>query len=293
MISVYSRINRFPIVYRDILKIDKPMRWIMADEKDQYVSIYKKNKDDKLIDIDVASCFPSICKYLFKEDNPEFVEKIYNLTDKKERNILIATTLKESGYLKVLNIISKMLILGYTFDRRDSDKNSLLEFEKDGNLIFCDKFYLDQIQNIIDSEFLEFIEKNQFIFHMDEYDYYIRCNKTSIFWSENGDLRIKGLFKHVPSGVKEIISSIFKGDNIDFNIIKEVYSELYFKVIRHNNLLDILNKYYMCEDGRVINYQSQYEKYNYYKTNIDPSIYLKTWIYPVLLFQKQAVGGII
>lgn len=294
IISLYSRITRFPKQYNEILKIDKPMRWILADDKDQYVSIHKKTKEDRILSIDITSCFPSICRYLFKNSNPEFVKAIYDLTDKRERNILISNTLKTSGYLKILNIISKMLIFGFTLDRQDSDNVLLLEFEKDGILLACDNLYQQQIENNIDSPFLEFISKNEFMFHIDEYEYYIRCNRTSFFWNEDNKLRLKGIYKHAPEEIIDTITNILKGDSVDLARIKKIYSNKYFHIIKRNNLNELLKKYYFVdENNRILNADQRYEQYNYFKSNINPALYLKTWIYPILLFQKQAIGGII
>jgi len=290
IISIYSRIKRFPEKYKDILKIDKPMRWLLADDKEQYVSIYTKSKQDKIINIDISSCFPSICKYLFKKDKPEFIKKIYDLTDKKERNILISNTLKNTGYLRILNIISKMLIFGYTFDRRDSEEILLLEFEKDGNLVSANSDYVYQIKNVVDSDFLKFIDNNQFKFHTEEYEYYIRCNRTSFFWKD-GKLRLKGMYKHIPKGLEDIINNIFSGSQVDLSHIKKIYSQQYLNIIQKNNLNEILQNYYFDSENRVLNGQINYEKYDYYKTLINPNAYLQTWIYPVLLFQKQVFGN--
>ena len=271
------------------------MRWLLADEKNQYVSIYKKNNDNKILDIDITGCFPTVCRFLFSEENPDFVRKIDEQTDKLQKNIFIANTLKTTNYLKILNIISKMVILGFVFDRQDSDSASLLEFEKDGCLVFSTNVsYSNSVENLdLDSQFLDFVNKNQFKFHITEFDYYIRCNNTSWFWREKDQyLRLKGIYKHVPPKIKEFYINIFAGKEINITEFFKNYKQEYFNIIRKNNLTEILEKYYFCgEDKRIINRLGKYEKFNF-NTIIDPQSYIQTFIYPIWLFQQRNLAEI-
>ena len=295
LIQYYSWINRFPEKYKDILKIDKPIRWLLADEKNQYVSVFKKNIENKIIDIDITSCFPTICNFLFCDENPEFVNKINKLENKLEKNILISNTLKGTNYLKILNIISKMVILGFIFDRRDSDKVSLLEFEKDGCLIFTnDPNYFKCIEyRDSDSRFLKYINEIGFKFHIEEYDYYIRCNHTSWFWSQqNKKLKMKGFYKKTPEKVNKYYNDLFIGNTTDVKKFKEIYNIDSFKFIKSNNLKNILNKYYMCDEETILNSTGKYEKYNWLKSKINPDLYLKTFIFPIHLFNQRNLAGI-
>lgn len=295
LIQYYSWINRFPEKYKDILKIDKPIRWLVADEKNQYVSVFKKNIETKLIDIDITSCFPTICNFLFCDENPEFVNKINKLENKLEKNILISNTLKGTNYLKILNIISKMVILGFIFDRRDSDKVSLLEFEKDGCLIFTnDPSYFKCIEyRDSDSRFLKYIDEIGFKFHIEEYDYYIRCNHTSWFWSQQKKkLKMKGFYKKTPEKVNKYYNDLFIGNTTEVKKFKEIYNIDSFKFIKSNNLKNILNKYYMCDEETILNSTGKYEKYNWLKSKINPDLYLKTFIFPIHLFNQRNLAGI-
>jgi hypothetical protein len=291
LIQHYSRINLFPEQYKDILKIDKPLRWLLADEKDQYISIYKRTKEQKILDIDISGCFPTICNYLFKDTNPKFIEDIEKQPTKLEKNIFIANTLKTTNYLKVLNIISKMVILGYIFDRKDSANISLLEFEKDGCLIFItEDLYLDDIN----TPFLEYVTKNNFKFRVTEYDYYIRCNNTSWYWTdETKDVRIKGKYKHTPKEILSLYNDIFSGKSADIQKYTEIYNPSSFKIIRNNNLQEILKKYYFCDDeNKILASDGRYEKYHWTKSLIDPVVYQKTFIFPIWVFQQRNMSGI-
>jgi hypothetical protein len=293
LIQHYSRIERFPKKYKEILNIDKPLRWILADENDQYISVYKKTQEQKILDIDISSCFPTVCNFLFTDTNLKFVEDIAKQPTKLDKNIFIANTLKTTNYLKILNIISKMVILGYVFDRQDSDDISLLEFEKDGCLIFInDIVYFKNIQNQnIDSPFLEFIKENNFIFHMIEYEYYIRCNNTSWYWSDK--TRIKGKYKHVPQEILKLYDDIFTGNSINIKKYIDIYNETAFNFIKANALQEILKKYYFCDDeNKILTQDGKYAKYDWRKSLIDPFVYQKTFIFPVWVFRQRNLSGI-
>jgi hypothetical protein len=297
LIQHYSRVSRFPKKekYKNIFTIGAPMRWILADIEEQYLSIYKRSIEDKILDIDISSCFPTICKFLFLEENPKFIEDIIKQPTKLEKNIFIANTLKETPYLKILNMISKMVITGFIFDRQDSEDVSLLEFEKDGCLIFCNNisYYKSIENNILDSPFLEFIELSEFKFRFTEFDYYLRCNNTSWFWSDNDKLRLKGMYKHVPPVVEKFYNDIFSGIDIDIDKFINTYKISTLKFIRDNNLQSILKDYYFCgDDNRVLNTNGRFEKYHFRTSQIDPELYLSTFIYPVWVFQQRNLYGI-
>jgi len=292
MIRQYSRISQFPTNYKDIFKIDKPMRWLLADQEDQYISFYQKDNTQKLIEADITGCFPTICRFLFAEENPEFVHKIEDLADKKEKNIFIANTLKKSNYLKILNIISKMVILGFIFDRQDSKDTSLLEFEKDGCLIITSDINIQNME--ITSEFQKFIYETGFRFHITEYNYYVRCNHTSWYWSDKDQkLRIKGIFKHVPKKIKDFYINFFSGQNIDLDQFHKIYNNSSLKIIQKNGLSSILKDYFFCgEDDRILNINSKYEKYHWKNSQIDAKMYIYNFIFPIWLFYRRNLGGI-
>jgi hypothetical protein len=293
LIRQYSRITQFPKEYKDIFKIDKPMRWLLADQEDQYVSFYQKNNERKLLDIDITGCFPTICRFLFAETQPQFVKQIEDLADKREKNILIANTLKNTQYLKILNIISKMVIIGFIFDRQDSNDTSLLEFEKDGCLIITSDKSIENLEII--SPFQEFIHKAGFRFHVDYYDYYIRSNNTSWYWNEkNQKLKIKGIYKHIPIKIKEFYQKLFSGNTItDIGFFSHIYSKDSIEFIQKNNLKEIMEDYYFCDQNKIINISGQYEKYHWKNSQIDPNWYLTYFIFPVWTFYLRSLNNLI
>ena len=293
MIRQYSRISQFPSEHKNIFKIDKPMRWLLADENNQYISFYQKDQDQKLLDVDITGCFPTICRFLFSEENPDFVTQIEALADKREKNIYIANTLKTTHYLKTLNIISKMVILGFIFDRQDSNDISLLEFEKDGCLIITTDNNIENCE--ITTPFQEFITRAGFKFHIKQYNYYIRCNHTSWYWSEKDQkLKVKGIYKHVPPKIYEFYEDLFKGVVVDISNINKIYNSVSFKFIRKNNLTTLLEDYYYCSDNkRVLNTTGKYEKYHWKNSQIDPKVYLYNFIFPVWLFYQRNLNNIL
>ena len=296
LIRRYSNVKRLPPGYKDVFVIGTPIRWILADERDQYISAYKKNIGHKILDIDVSGCFPTICNFLFKESNPKFLEDLAAEPTKLAKNILISNTLKETPYLKILNIVSKMVIIGYIFDRQDSEEVSLLEFEKDGCLIFSSNFsyYKCIEENICDSPFLEFVVENNFKFKVTEYDYYIRCNHTSWFWSDETKLRMKGMYKHIPKVMHKFYEDIFTGKSVNIDQYTSIYNKLSLKFIQDNNLQTILDNYYFCgEDNRILNENGKYEKYSWRSSHIDPMIYQRTFMFPVWVFQQRNLSGIV
>jgi len=275
--NLYTNITKIPNQYKQISVIGKPIRWLLADQNNQYVNAKKK----RIIDIDITSCFPSLCMYLFKDVDDDFINSMNSISDKKEKNKFIS--INKTEYLKIFNIMSKMIIFGFVFDRRDSDSVSLLEFEKDGCLIFSDSLdYFQHIEYYLpDTPFLEFIFEH-FKFHIKELEYYIRCNNTSLMWGNN-ELKIKGRYKHVPKKIKELYIDTFNG-SFNFNIFNEIYSNRVYDIIKLNNLKEILNDYYICSNGKVLNLQGQYD--NWKINNVDPMIYLNSFVNPIVLFTR-------
>lgn len=291
MIRQYSRITQFPYEYKDIFKIDKPMRWLLADQNDQFISFYKKNPEQLLLDMDITGCFPTICRFLFHDINPDFVDKIDKLDDKLKKNIFISNTLKGSEYLKVLNIISKMVIIGFIFDRQDSQETSLLEFEKDGCLIVTTDRNLENCE--VSTPFQEFVIKAGFKFHVTHYDYYIRCNNTSWFWKDQDQsLKLKGIYKYVPPKIKEFYENLFSGKSADIDYLRKIYNDISLQFIRKNNLSDLFKDYFFCDDERIMNSTGKYEKYQWNASQINPKLYLYNFIFPIWTFYQRNLNNI-
>ena len=125
-------------------------------------------------EIDIRSAFPTICRIMFK-DEKKFINRLDELQDDKlARNIFISTTLKETEYLKQLNLIAKMIISSILMDA-DSEANPL-ELKKDG---------IVYVGNRIDggSLYRYFTDKG-FTIRTIPYRKYIRYQRTSHYLSE-------------------------------------------------------------------------------------------------------------
>ena len=68
--------------------------------------------------------------------------------------------------------------------------------------------------------------------------------------------------------------------------LKTVYSPRYFQFVIGNNLDEILLDYYICENGKFLDASGQYINYRR-NMNIDPGMYLRTFIYPVIASVKM------
>lgn len=194
------------------------------------------------IEIDIASAFPSLCKFLLGENHP-FVQKIFEFTDKLERNKFISINLTHKDFninLKNLNSWSKFIVLGYIYN--NFNNVNIIEYKKDGALFTgnykyddANKEFNDYIENVINIEF-----------HIDKVDLYIRFNDTSIF-KYGEKISVKGKYKNIPMFLSEkVLSSIL---NKDFDIevltlVKYHYSDLYYEILTAANLGQELNYYY-------------------------------------------------
>ena len=94
LFQLYSDIN-FPPYLEDLAQIDKNIAYYLADKDDQFVSS-RHTKNLNIVELDIKSAFPTICRNIFGKES-SFVQKMDSFTDKKERLIFIATTLKETG----------------------------------------------------------------------------------------------------------------------------------------------------------------------------------------------------
>jgi hypothetical protein len=206
------------------------------------------------------------------------------IQDKKSRNIFIATSLVNSEYLRVLNIICKVIIMGVLFE---SSEIILLELKKDGATISCDDETLVRLMNIHEhplGDFSKMVIDNNFQFHFTQYDKYIRSNRTSYFWDGN-TLDVKGTYKHVPPKLNEVQKKILEEEFNDFQEILKIYSKQYFTILTTNNLMKLLKEYYLCGNERYLADNGKYvTKLN--NSDISPRNYLKTFIYPIVLSTK-------
>ncbi|MDD4081744.1 MAG: hypothetical protein PHD05_00010 [Sphaerochaetaceae bacterium] len=280
ILNKYKTIN-FPLDYSEVIKIDKHISWYLADSTNQFITV-SKNSNLNILEVDIRQAFTSICNCLFPP-NSNFIQQMNKITDKKSRNIFIATQLVNTEYLKKLNIISKLIILGIIFEIDNTV--TLLELKKDGVIICCSDETLFKLSNIDKNTigpFINFIVSNKFSIHITEFRKYIRNNRTSYLLGEEL-LLVKGIYKHSPQFLFQLQSKIMNNEVIDYDELLKIYSLNYYKIIINNHLNSLLNQYYLCDNQKVINSNS---KYITSITEIDPEIYLKLFIYPLVLASK-------
>lgn len=273
--NIYSKIKILK-KNKNFFKLDT-IYYYLADEINSSVQA------SNLYEIDIKSAFPSICQYLF-ENEKDFLDKLNNLKDKKlERNIFISTTLKNTEYLKQLNLISKMIISSILMD---ADLNAnVFELKKDGILYSGQNIENRPLYNY-------FVNELNFNIHIKKIDIYYRFQKTSHYYQKDeNQLVIKGVYKDRPDFLidilKQILSSSFmynKNDEI-FDTLLKIYSKKYFKIIQINNLDEVFRKYYVCTNNKYLNNDFKYERIKMIHTinNIQPQNYLKLFIYPFLI----------
>lgn len=281
LLKLYSTLS-VPEQYLEISKIDKAISWYLGDSLNQYVTL-SKSTNKNIIEIDIRQAFTTICNCLFEPES-DFIIELNKIQDKKSRNIFIATSLANSEYLRLLNIICKVIIMGILFETKDV---LLLELKKDGATICCDDSTLVKLLNIHENplgEFSNMIIEKHFQFHFTQYEKYIRSNRTSYFWDRN-DLIIKGTYKHIPAKLKEVQIKILQNEDIDLHELINIYSKQYFNILVTNNLIDLLQYYYLCNNNRYLTENGKYIT-KLHNNNIIPRNYLKTFIYPVMLSTK-------
>ncbi len=259
----------------DIAQLGPPYSYYYSD-------MLKSNLLAKdVYEIDVKSAFPTICKLYFGEEHP-FVKAIFARADKLERNIFIATTLKQQAeqdgghYLNELNLWSKILVLGYTYCKYENI--SVLQYVKDGVII---KGTLkDNIDKNRD-DFLNYIFEHEIIFHEKPINYYIRFNKTSVI-KTGTSLDIKGKFRNLPKFIEEyILPSFFNGEIYNKDLlseIKKIYSMVYFSILKEGKLLDKIEYYYAINEKQFLNIQEKFGSIS----ELYPKMYLIGIIYPIL-----------
>lgn len=281
LLELYSQID-FPDEYKELSKIDKAISWYLADSTNQYITATKSNKLN-ILELDIKNAFTTICNVWFDPES-DFIKELNKLQEKKSRNIFIATNLKNTEYLKQLNMICKMIIMGILCE---SGTIQLLELKKDGAIIVCDSETTQKLQNLADnnSNFIQFILNNQFQIKVNEYETYIRCNKTSHFWN-GSELETKGTYKYAPQKLIEIQRKILCRENIDHERLLQIFSKTYFDIVIINNLNEVLKEYFLCNNKKYLGSDGKYVD-NLKNTIIDPRRYLKTFIYPIILATKM------
>lgn len=284
LLQLYGRLQ-IPPRYQELGKLGKYISWYFADHEQQLISI-DSQPNQHVIELDISSAFPVICHALF-DPNSEFIKHLDNISNKKEKNIYIATTLKNTGYLNQLNTICKLIVMGVLFNIDNSDEILILELKKDGCVICCSTEVKNKIYNLnnIDNEFLNYISQYNFNFHTNKHDVYIRSHKTSIFGSTEG-IKIKGIYKHRPKKLLEMTENyLIKQKEFDEEYIKYIYSKHIWDIIRLNGLKEHLENFYLCNGRKVLSSAGKYETISM-SNNVDPRLYLKIFVFPLLISRR-------
>jgi hypothetical protein len=120
---------------------------------------------------------------------------------------------------------------------------------------------------------------------MDYFAKYVRSNRTSFMLGKSlkiEDFIIKGQYKHVPRKLLKIIHQIIVTNRYNIELINKVYSDLYFKILQVNNIKEYLLDYYIVESNKIINFEGKIASFNI-NTEVDPNLYKKIFIYPMLI----------
>ena len=225
-------------------------------------------------EIDIKSAFPTICRILFEKER-KFIDRLDELQeDKLARNIFISTTLKETEYLKQLNLIAKMIISSILMDADPEAKP--LELKKDG-IVYAGK-------RIDSGSLYRYFTDKGFTIRTTPYSKYIRYQRTSHYLSGEKTLTIKGVFKDRPRFLSDLATKILSKEDVDFDTVDKIYSNLYFEIVQQNMLDEVFMKYYACDGRKYLNKQFRYDKLGPITQikNLSPKSYLKLFIYPLL-----------
>lgn len=276
---------KIPIQYEKISMVNKNISWYLSDENKTLIG-YKENPDQFILEIDISGAYPSLCHACFP-DRKEFLEQLDSIDNKLKKNIFLTNILKKNeDVLSSFARMCKAIIFGIVIDELQGDFE-LLEIKKDSCLLICNNKQKEILMNLENSnnEFSRFILNHNFKFHVETYKFYMRHSKTSFFLKQNNIWKLKGNYQLIPEKLKEYMLNIVEGDNKDIEELKKIYSISYFKIIKLFSLNKLLEKFYIC-DKKVLGVTGKYEKFNF-KTQVDPNLYLKLFINPILIVLSQ------
>lgn len=285
LIKNYMEYITPPDHHRDLAKIGGPISQYLADQSNTLIN-QTGNNTTHIIDVDITSAFPTLCYNLFKQDS-QFIQTLNLIKEKKAKNIYIATTLKGEA-LKQINQMCKLIILGIIFDANNQDELNdilVLELKKDGCLISCPSETVNRLENLktTDKRFTQFINRCNFEFHFDKYSKYIRSNRTTFLLNKNlDDIIIKGHYKHVPKKLKTFMIEILLQQSKSRETINHIYSKKFFKILQKNNVINLLQNYYLCDKNKVIDHTGKYVPLQN-NTKVDPAIYRKIFLHPLII----------
>jgi hypothetical protein len=273
VMSMYSQLTKSC----KINNLGPPFTYFEADEIKSNIYV------TDLIELDITAAFPTICKFYFGEQH-QLVKNIFQITEKKQRNIYIATTLTEQSkidgknYLQELNLWCKILILGYIYSQYENI--DIIEYKKDGVLFKGD--HINTLSSIA-VKFNEFIKEQNVIFHKTVINQYMRINKTSIF-DIAGSIDIKGGYKSMPDYLAlEVLPLLLINSKIydhkTLNEIKQKYTYKYSQIVIKSGIKEYIDKYYRFKNNTFLDCNGKLTK-NIQEIYIQS--YLSYIIYPAL-----------
>jgi hypothetical protein len=302
----------------DILSINSSFNWHSDNNGDDKIISsplsYNLKKKFKIIEIDIKSAYPTIIHNMYSDNNSQLLLKLNKLKTKKEKNIFIGKSFNNE-ILKRLNQISKMIIIGIILEFHnylETKQNNniflkIFEIKRDSCVFLCGEFLYKSLYKILEdrkiprkNKFMDFIFNCGFRFHYSEYDYYLRLNSTSNFINiKKKELIRKGKFKYIPKALPEYIFKIITKKITDNDLIylKKIYSFETLKKLRKYKLHKIIDDYYKCIDFQnktnkfkfllsSSNKKNLLNYYNSFNLDINPSNYLKVFIFPFLIVEK-------
>jgi hypothetical protein len=286
VITRYGKIS-IPEQYKSIAKIDSNILWFLADDGELNDSVVNKKILEtgnsivhcfhNVLEIDISSAFPSICKVYIKDD--EFNNTIASISDKTSKLIYISNKL-DGQQLRNLGYLSKTIIFGKIFESIKYDI-SIFEIKKDSCVISTNEDILSYY-----GDFGKFIDDCGISFHVKNYTHYLRYKKTSYFLDEENTLTIKGTYKYVPERLKEEIKKFFKNDFTSIKKLEKEYSDIWLKILKTNSIKKLIDYLFNC-GGKCLNSNGSYIDYTPKNIlSIDPQIYLKTYVFPFIIAQK-------
>lgn len=245
--------------------------YYLADKKGGILKI--ENED--IWEIDIHAAYPSICRHLFPEDS-DFIRGLNEQTDKLSRNKYISVRLKESHWIKQLGLISKMIILSCA-SYGQQDNFNLLELKKDG------LSFIGRMPDLDDGLF-RYYQNLGFEFRLTKYRNYVRYSKTSVYMDANTEeITYKGTLKDRPPYLLDVVKKYWTTGTLDKKNIRKYYSWNWWEIVHQNLLDELFLQYYMCTNGMYFGKNRRYMKPEILsKCELDPTIYLQTFLYPLI-----------
>lgn len=275
---ISSLINKYISITENcpIGELGAPFTFYYADKANSNILA------NNVIEIDIVKAGPTMCRILF--GNTPFVQKLFEIEDKKERSKMISTTIKEwdekynTNYTTELNILNKISVIGYVYALFEDIH--ILEYVKDG-IIFSG---IKTKPNKLKKDFVNCLQSCSVDFHEDNIKTYMRFNKTTIIKYKN-DLKIKGIYNSAPEFICDIINKLCNGEIYNNELlfkIKHIYSNKFYQVLKESNLVDLINYYYSFTNSSSPKYLDFDNSFIGSRYKINPKNYLFNIVYPIL-----------